>query len=180
MEYIIRNVRESYSENLPVSLELIKNFLNIHNNEQDLLIRELAVMAVQYAEWYVGQAIAIQKWKLICIGNIPSTFELPFSPIIEIHQVSFNNTNKVQDLQNTQDYRFIINTEMLEINRYLGKGELVVIYSSGYTDNNLPQQFKEGILHHVAYAYNNNTDNPRFLNFLKKIYSPLKKLKIMI
>ncbi|WCR53894.1 MAG: hypothetical protein PG981_000916 [Wolbachia endosymbiont of Ctenocephalides orientis wCori] len=55
-EPIMRVQRQSKFGVLPVTLEEVKSFLRIENNQDDQLISSLISMATDYAEWHIERS----------------------------------------------------------------------------------------------------------------------------
>lgn len=169
---------------LPITLDVIKNFLRINYDDpdQDKLLAKLNLIATQYAEDSMQRSI-IRNKLLLCFnqGGVVQSIKLPLDPVLTVARiVTFKPNSPAQtELKHGRDYFFRQNsaivTFMMRI-PYLNRVEIE--YNTGYpTIESVPSQIKEGILRHIKLLY---TKSDERMDTVKYMYSDFKPIKVVL
>ncbi|MDN5248250.1 MAG: head-tail connector protein [Wolbachia endosymbiont of Tyrophagus putrescentiae] len=166
---IIFTQRKSKSGAFPVTLEEVKTFLRIENNQNDdQLILSLIAMSTDYAEWHMEKSLMKQTWQISCEGHIPRRIYLSYGPVQKIISVTSRNQKLEYYFSSVGSYIESTNTQ-----------ELNITYEAGY--DNVPGQIKQGLIQHVAILYKNReSDISSHLSEIKKVYSPFCNPKVVL
>ncbi|WP_264723201.1 head-tail connector protein [Wolbachia endosymbiont (group A) of Sphecodes monilicornis] len=76
--------RKSKPESFPVTLEEVKSFLRIENDQDDKLISDLIFMATDYAEWHMEKSLVKQTWQVSYEDYVPRRIYLSYGPVSKI------------------------------------------------------------------------------------------------
>lgn len=127
----------------PVTVQEVKDYLRINNNQENTLIGELITSARERLEGFTGRAFGTKTLK-VRYEELNGWVELPYSPIQSI-------TSVVNDAGDAVSY----DTKGLEVIQLeaFTSGGCIVEYECGYTT--LPKALKEAILKEVSTAYEN-------------------------
>lgn len=169
--------RKSKSEPFPVTLEGVKLFLRVENNQDDDLILSLIAMATEYAEWHMEKSLMKQTWQVSYEGYIPHRIYLSYGPIKEIiSATAITSTNKEKqeikyyfsNIGSYVEFQSSPNTKMVD-----------VTYEAGY--DIVPEQIKLGIIKHVSALYKNReSDIGSYLSEIKKVYLPFRNPRVIL
>ena len=135
----------------------LRDFLKITGEHEDFTIKNLLQGAVKYAENLIGFELSR---KVICIkGEFRGNIKLK-SPLISIHSVKNNEKNVNFILQNKK------------IQPVLQLGELIELtYEVGFLENEMPEDIKLALMHHIASIYDARTSDGRVPYFSLEIYN---------
>ncbi|QOD38218.1 head-tail connector protein [Candidatus Wolbachia massiliensis] len=168
--------RKSKSKSSPVTLEEVKSFLRIENDQDDKLISDLIFMATDYAEWYMKKSLVKQTWQLSCEGYMPYKLHLSYGPVRVI--ISVTAISKDQE-KKTLKYHFSDVGDCVEFSNYLNAIRIDVVYEAGY--DNVPEQIKLGIMQHVSVLYKDReSEVSSHLSEVKKVYSPFREPQVVL
>ena len=160
------------STTYPVTLAEAKAWCKIEADitEDDDLIEDLIISATVLCEGYLNISL-MPKTVTAIVNNSLGGVELPYGPV-----TAFTSLKDVDDtaLVLTDDYTLQgidFKTIKTPCDEYL-KAE----YAAGYTDTNLPGNFKTAILQQIVYLYENrgDIDSGRALSEL----SPILKMTL--
>lgn len=190
----------------PFSVKEAKEFMKLENNElseaENNLIDLLIIMATEYAEWYTGCSIISKIWEVVYKGKFTSMVELPCGPVKFIKQVYLDGylINKKDSTVPQHDYFKLEEEKYLVFKKTFSYKYLKIVYRAGYSQGELPESIKLGILHHVASAYykgylpkvnaektvsvfsrgGDNSDMIETMKLLKQLYFPYRKLELCL
>ncbi|APR98894.1 head-tail connector protein [Wolbachia endosymbiont of Folsomia candida] len=168
---VIHVERKSKPESFPVTLEEVKSFLRIENDQDDKLISSLIFGATDYAEWHMGKSLVKQTWQISCEDYVPRRLYLSYGPVREIISAT---TKEKRSL----NYYFSDIGSYIEFHNCLNTKRVDVIYEAGY--ENIPEQIKLGIMQHVSDVYRNRSEVNSNLSGIKEVYSPFRTLKVVL
>lgn len=168
---IIYIQRKSKPESLPVTLEEVKSFLRIENNQDDKLISSLIFMATDYAEWHMEKSLVKQTWQVSYEGYIPRRIYLSYGPVSKIILATAKNQELRYYFSNVGNY--------IELFHYLNGIRVDIVYEAGY--DSVPEQIKLGIMQHVSALYKDRElEVSSHLSEVKKVYSPFREPKVVL
>uniref|UniRef100_A0A1A9VK03 Uncharacterized protein n=1 Tax=Glossina austeni TaxID=7395 RepID=A0A1A9VK03_GLOAU len=104
--------RKSKPESFPVTLEEVKSFLRIENDQDDKLISDLIFMATDYAEWHMEKSLVKQTWQVSYEDYVPRRIYLSYGPV----------------------------RSYIELFNYLNVTRADIVYEAGY--DSVPEQIK--------------------------------------
>ncbi len=167
-----------HSTQTPVSLNEVKNFLNIEEDflEQDNLLHNLLNIATEYAEWYTEKSLMQREWNMVCVGQIPSKLYLLYGPIIKVTKITCENnpifSEENYHIENIGGYIEFYNLHYdIKIN---------IDYIAGHTStDDIPETIKEGILHHISAVYHKRNDT-NYITHIKKLYEQFREVRLTL
>jgi hypothetical protein len=171
-EHPIINVqRKSKPRYFPVTLEEVKSFLRIENDQGDKLISSFIFMATDYAQWHMEKSLVKQTWQVSYEGYIPRRIYLRYGPVNKIILATDKNQKLSYYFSNVGSY--------IEFLNYLNITRANVVYEAGY--DSVPEQMKLGIMQHVSSLYKNREPGvSSHLSEVKKVYSPFREPKVVL
>lgn len=157
-------------------LEQVKNYMRVEASYDDDLILGLIDAAITAAENFTKLNFISKQIKFICNISGKGKFLLKYNSIFQILKV----TKKFKDQENvltSDDY--MIDQNILTLNKALNNEELIVEYISGYDKNNIPHAIKHGIMLHIAEMYDRQATNCIGLSKeVKNLYLPYRNIQI--
>ncbi|BET28642.1 hypothetical protein wCauATS_08440 [Wolbachia pipientis] len=169
--------RKSKPESFPVTLEEVKSFLRIENNQDDKLISDLIFMATDYAEWHMEKSLVKQTWQVSYEDYVSRRIYLSYGPVSKI-VLATAMMSKNQE-KRTLKYYFSDVGGYVEFFNCLNAIRVDVVYEAGY--DNVPEQIKLGIMRHVSALYKNReSEVSSHLSEVKKVYSPFREPKVVL
>jgi len=93
---------------LPVTVDECKRDLRMTASDQDALIQDLIVAAVDYCDGSFGllnRALITQTWKMV-VPELKSCFEIPLTPVVSISSASYYDESN--DLQSYDPANYIV------------------------------------------------------------------------
>lgn len=175
-EPIMRVQRQSKLGDLPVTLEEVKSFLRIENNQGDKLIEDLISAVTDYAEWHMERSLVRQTWQISCEGHIPRRIYLKYGPVTSIRLISATMSNSES---RNPGYYFSDIGNYIELKDYFNAVRVDIQYEAGY--QNVPEQIKLGLIQHVSALYKDREiDIGSHLTEVKKFYSPFRELRVIL
>ncbi|WP_395462658.1 head-tail connector protein [Wolbachia endosymbiont of Cantharis cryptica] len=171
--------RKSKPKSFPVTLEEVKSFLRIENDQDDKLISNLILMATDYAEWYMEKSLVKQTWQVSCEDYVPRRIYLSYGPVRVIIS-AIATISKNQEKRTLKCYFSDVGS-YVELFNYLNAIRVDVVYEAGY--DNVPEQIKLGIMQHVSALYKNRESE--VISYLFKVvkevyYSPFRELRVVL
>lgn len=163
-----------------LSVDEVRAFLRVRTQNENNLLLSLIKMTTEYAEWYMEKSLRKQQWLFSCIDYIPHKIYPPFGPVSGIDRIEAYYGFRVKVTIKSSDYLF--NGRYIRFITYpslVNFQKLDILYTAGYTKDSLPQQIKEGILHHIAAIYFNRY-NLGSLSFIKNIYDMFREIKLVL
>lgn len=161
----------------PVSLAEAKEHLRVTEDDEDLLIEALITAACQYVEEYMGRALHSQTFDLYLDqfpteqSVLPKQITLPRSPLIEVVDVFYSDTNSSEQTFADTDYTVDAASEhprvvLLESTSWPstrgGANAVRIRFRSGYVDTNnspatgeVPEVIRSAILLMIGHLYAN-------------------------
>ena len=158
------------------NLQEVKSYLRISYDYDDELIQNLIKTSVEFAEDFTGTNLYSKK---ICVNikNVESSVELKYPNIVAINSVYLILNNKKEQITDKYGY-FQKKVNKLHLNEQYINREIEVEYLSGYTNNQIPQAIKQGLLIHVALMYENSEHDICRMSNIKDLYLPYRIIKI--
>ncbi len=163
--------RKSKPESFPVTLEEVKSFLRIENDQDDKLISDLIFMATDYAEWHMEKSLVKQTWQVSYEDYVPRRIYLSYGPVSKIVLATAKNQKLRYYFSNVGSY--------IELFNYLNVTRADIVYEAGY--DSVPEQIKLGIMQHVSALYKNReSEVSSHLSEVKKVYSPFREVRVVL
>ncbi|WCR59550.1 MAG: hypothetical protein PG978_000986 [Wolbachia endosymbiont of Ctenocephalides felis wCfeF] len=169
--------RKSKSKSLPVTLEEVKSFLRVENDQDDKLISSLISVATDYAEWYTEKSLVKQTWQVSYEDYIPHRIYLSYGPVRIIMSVTATISKNQEE--KILKYYFSNVGGYIEFLSHLNAIRVDVVYEAGY--DNVPEQIKLGIMQHVSALYKNRESEVKsYLSEVKGVYSPFREPRVVL
>ncbi|WP_333023331.1 head-tail connector protein [Wolbachia endosymbiont of Pentidionis agamae] len=176
--------RSSAPKSFPITLEFMKSFLRIENNQDDELISNLLSIATDYAQWYMGISLIKQEWQISYAVNhvLRRKFGLVYGPIIKVESVEAVYRNQSAKPLSQKNYHVDLVAPYIQFDQLFNVSRIDIVYKAGYENSDLiPAQIKQGIANHVANAYRNReTETNTYLSGIKSVYAPFCELKVVL
>ena len=160
------------------NLNEVKNYLRVSHDYDDKVIKNLIISAVDSAENFLGLSLHQRRVEFICNLRGRHVFQLKYSPIIEITDVTFEIAEQKRQLAE-KEYSYDAEYAALYLTRALSGEELKVSYLTGYEDRHVPHAISQGVLLHICSMYDRDGDNNLSMsNEVKNLYHPYKKIRL--
>ncbi len=179
--FFIQDQAISASQTPVLSLQGIKNFLNIDSDDlsQDLTLTMIYNCVIDYAEVYTGRSFRMQDKKLIIKDYIPRQLYLPYSPVISVNNISltdsYGNLIKIDLVNQCRIFTEIAYLEFLNVT-LPNNGLITIQYSAGYSNLDLiPGSVKQGMLCQIASIYKDDKTSE-----YKDYYDTCKDIKMIL
>jgi uncharacterized phiE125 gp8 family phage protein len=169
--------RKSKPESCLVTLEEVKSFLRVENDQDDKLILNLISGTTDYAEWHMEKSLMKQTWQISCEDYIPRRLYLSYGPIRAIISATATISKDQEERRNLK-YYFSAVGGYVEFSSYFNITRVDVVYEAGY--ENVPEQIKLGIMQHVSDIYRNRSGMSSNLSEIKEVYSPFRELRVVL
>ncbi|CAB5218462.1 Phage conserved hypothetical protein [uncultured Caudovirales phage] len=168
---ILDLVNVAESENEPVTLSEAKDFCKIDIGTDDDLLIALITTARQMCEAYTGVGFIWHDLDII-VNNTNGGIYLPYGPLLEIYSVTDNNGEVlILDTNYTISGGAWVRLESPKENN------IIVSYSTGYDDDQLPSALKTGLLNAIYYLYDNRAQGVDNIGPIAKlILNPYKRV----
>lgn len=160
------------------NLDEVKNYLRVSHDYDDKVIKNLIISAIDSAENFLG--LSLHQRNVEFISNVVGrrVFQLKYSPVIEITDVTFEMTGRTRQLAKNE-YSYDAEYAALYLTRALAGEELKVSYTTGYENHNIPHTISQGVLLHICSMYDREGDNALSMsNEVKDLYQPYKKIRL--
>lgn len=172
----ILNIKEE-SENLPVDLSLVKNFLKIDFDNDDELIKKMIKTALDQCETNINKTIVNKTFIYSLYEMKYNTLILPYQPIISIENINITYLNQVQTTLPDTNYFLDTVGGILNFKNKLNNFYRIDIeYKAGTTKIN--DELIQAILMHIARMYEDRSGyTPIPANSLN-IYKKYKQINL--
>lgn len=158
------------------SLEQVKNYMRVEANYDDDLITGLIDAAITAAENFTKLNFISKQVRFICNIYGKKEFLLKYQPLLKI--LAVNKKSRDMEVNLTLD-DYIIDQNVLTLNKALNNDELTIEYISGYDKVNIPHAIKHGIMLHIAEMYDRQATNCIGLSKeVKNLYLPYRNIRI--
>lgn len=180
------NLLHSYIEDdrteVYLDLDEVKSYLRLEGfiddsdspssdfDDDDDLITDLIKSATKRAEKYTGLSLMPVNYS-IEFTNLAGYFKIPFGPVTTINTLYDADDEDQVDIT---DRTFTIGNTHLKTPV---QEDLVLVYSAGYADGELPEPIKEALLKEIAYRYMHRGDELEDAGFCKQALSLLNPYK---
>lgn len=163
----------------PIDLVEAKLFLRVDHSNEDALIGNMIKAAREAAERYMSHSLMSQTWVAAYDGYMPSEVVLPKGPVQTITSVKIVASNNTETVLNTSSYSLFAEANKLHIGTSLLGHIIAVKYVAGYTDAQaVPDDIKQGILHHVAALYDERPNSVGMPAASLEVYNSYRKLRV--
>lgn len=154
-----------------LSLNYIKNYLRIDNNDDDEFLQNALLSAISYAEKMTGYILGIKTLKTT-IKLKTATQKLKDFPFIINEIVSIaNNGETLQDTQyQLSDGQASFTSQT--------SGIIEIQFKTGIDAAAIPQDIKQALLQHIATMYQNKNGNYTIPQAVQTTYSQYKNIRI--
>ena len=157
-----------------LSLRGIKKYLRVDSEQDDNLLRKLAIAVCERAETFIKIDILERSIKQVIYDFAGSKLKLYKQPIVKVHKVLDENNNAISsDLWNLDDDNGYIN-----FNSDLNLSRITVEYGSGFSQHNVSQAIKYGLLEHIAHIYDGKATVQEFPESSIDLYLSFRKCRI--
>jgi uncharacterized phiE125 gp8 family phage protein len=127
-------------------------------------------------EDYVKRSLVPQTWILYANGSIPSSINLPRSPVREILSVQYsqNHTDGFEEI--TYEVKLIneFSPSILLLPSSYKTGVLKIKYIAGYKPELIPQPLKDAILLYVSHNYDSRAGEKDFPKAFYDLIEPYR------
>ncbi|MDF2964989.1 MAG: hypothetical protein K0Q51_377 [Rickettsiaceae bacterium] len=160
-----------------ISLEDLKNFLRVTQDQDDKTIVNMRLAAQDVAEKYTGFTLSVKEVLYDICANV-NRVDLPYFPVSEI--VSIQYSKEAQEVINLHSsYEISEYERCIFIDKSLVGKNLQIHYLAGYKDSSkIAPSIIQGIMLHVAEMYDRNLISSILPDSVKTLYSPYIKYKI--
>ncbi len=136
---------------------------------EDDEIEEMITTAREYAEEFTNRAIGEQKWKLL-LDEFPDNdyIELQFPPLISVNSVTYIDSDGISatmsascsdgyivDVNKEPGRIFLAYNSIWPIFTELPYNAIEIIFTCGYTSDNVPKKIKQAMLKMIGALYEN-------------------------
>jgi uncharacterized phiE125 gp8 family phage protein len=160
-----------------ITLREAKLYLRVMHDREDELISSMIQAVRVAAENYLSKSLAMREWQLIITGDLPQKLQLLHGPVVEIKQAHVVLVHETQRLS-LQHYHLDLDGETLHLSQYLMAEQVVVNFSAGYGDENLPESIKQAMLIHLAHLYDGRGDECSFPLVCLGFYKQYREIRI--
>jgi hypothetical protein len=145
--------------NILIQLEKVKNHLRIRDNYDDDYLRDLIVVAIEIAENYLDDEIALKD--ITIEDNAISPYLIAGNNIGDIAHVKIDDVEIEYERQNYMSYSMILPSQTY--------GKLEIKYRAGYTPATLPYTIYQAILIKIAELF--DVDRSNAVHSIVKIHT---------
>ncbi len=158
-----------------VSMPVLKNYLRISHDYDDIWLSELIYCAIGAAENFMRVKLLASKLKVDIQHLSNNAVKLYGSPICEIIEVIVKGEQEVI----CEPENYYLEGDVLKFKHRLQSQNITVEYIIGYKDQaNIPAVIKQGILLHIAEMYDNRGMVASISGEVQKLYQPYRKMMI--
>ncbi len=160
MKYTILESNEE-----PVTLEQIKEWLVIDHNHHDELLNRLIKASIRYVENFTGMSVVDRRWKIKTTpAEIGTGFILAYNPVISIDSVEIDTHGErveltddqyVFEVKETNSFIVVLDQTILR-NAQDARATFVVEFT--VDPNPVSDALRHGIIMMVAWYYENRGD----------------------
>lgn len=147
----------------PFGVNVARQYANLDDNGDDLVIETMIASATEEAEQETGRSVALREWELTLDGFPPGEILLSWPPIVEIVSVKYIDPAGV--LQTLPDTQYVLDAKTLPGWLIATQGTdwpatansanaVTVTYRAGY-GTACPESIRQWICAHVATHYRN-------------------------
>lgn len=137
----------------PLTLAEVKLFLRVDGSEEDGLIIQMLSAAREKLEAWLRKSLLTQTWELAQRITPQLTIRLPMSPIQQVEQVQIVRLSGAT-LLSAEEYRYLPESQGIQLNAGLDAERVVVRYVAGYMDAAvIPASIRQALLHSIAHHY---------------------------
>ncbi len=150
----------------PVSLDEIKIHLRVIDNTDDMLISQLILAAVSWAELF-QRRLFISRAVTMKMEEFPAEIRPCFSPLVSVGAIKYIDTAGAEQTLSSANYRVDTDTEPGRITEAYGcswpairqvTGAVTVEYTAGYgSAADVPDDIKSAIMLLVGHWYENRS-----------------------
>lgn len=171
---IYQNIKQETLGKLNIfTLNLVKSYLKIDDDNDDELLIELINAAVEYAENFVNIQINPVRVSLEYTNIFKDNIVLPHSQILNIENVAIETYGEFKSLE-PKYYKLIGKTVSFKFPIYTEK--MQITYTTGFrSDQHIPHLLKQGILAHIKAMYYHE---PNGLDKVHNYYIPFIQFKL--
>lgn len=162
------------------TLEEVKNYLRIADNNDDILLDKLILAAIETAENFLGVTLIQRNIQFISTDNqMKKMFQLQYTPILKVQ--SFFLKKQEREI-NIPAYCYDLDETdgILVLQKPIQPQDtLVMRYISGLEENRISHSIKQGILMHVSEMYDREELSASGLSQeVKNLYLPFKRFRV--
>lgn len=165
----------------PLTVIEVREALGIeaHDVSQDHFITKLIVDARQMAEDYLRRSLVTQTWQLQYDQYVPHKVLLPKGPAQSITSVKIISQDWSENNLDPKAYWIHSAKDMLYFDA-VPMGKIVQIhYVTGYgMPEEVPENIRQGLLVHVAMAYQGHNSDGGLPLMVADLYEPYKKVSV--
>jgi uncharacterized phiE125 gp8 family phage protein len=157
----------------PVSLDEVKEHLEIQTDTKDAMLYRLISVARQLCEAYTGLSFVTQRRKIVMDRFSCRDIKVPYGPVQNIESITYIDSEGDEVVMADDEYALFNNGDMATLRPLLDgvystwpetsktDNAVVIIYTAGYDDVSgipLPELVKQAILMQVASMFENRQD----------------------
>ena len=160
----------------PVALAEAKSFLRIDTDFDDTILTNLIDTCTRWGEKFVSKSFRNQEYA--CIGILSANgpcINLPKSVVASVSEVSYTDSDGNTVVLDSSDYTLVKSKQVahISISPSVTSGSYNVTLRTSALTESLPIM-KQGVLHHVAYLYENRGDTAS----VGKLDAPLETINL--
>ncbi len=161
---------------LPEFLTLadIKSYLRIDFQEDDELLRSLAIAVCEKAESFMAINLLERYAKQVVFDVASSEVLLYQTPVIKVEKVLDENNT----IMPAESWVFNDRSNTVRFFREKRSAQISIEYVSGFTKNNIAQSIKCGLLEHISYLYDGKSISEGLPASSVDLYSAFRNRKI--
>jgi uncharacterized phiE125 gp8 family phage protein len=162
----------------PLTLDEVKHYLKITDDEDDFLIKTLIDITRRSAEKYLKASIINQVWKLSYDMYAPSLVRLPMGPVQFIWDVTIFAKDETATLIAPNVYYLGADNKKLLFDAVVVGNRVEITYSAGYGHDSsyVPQDIKDGLLSHIAAIYDGAAGGNIIPDKSQTFYNPHRQI----
>lgn len=157
-----------------LSLKGIKKHLRIDSEKDDDLLSKIAIAACERAEIFIKIDILERAIKQVIYDFTDSKLTLYKKPVVKVHRIIDDNGNTMS----SDAWHFDDEGGIVIFDNELHLPSITVEYGSGFTQNNVSQAIKYGLLDHIAHIYDGKATVQEFPASSVDLYLSFRKHRI--
>ena len=164
----------------PITLAEAKRFLRIEHDADDTLIRQAICVVREAVEAYLGYALLPQTLEYKLDYPTACVVALPRGPITAITSVTSTDENGVNTVWAGTNYRASSDGFSVLLKQHPYAAVLTIAYTASLADtaSALPALIRQGMLHHLAVAYEARDGSVPMPMMSVQCYAPFRRISL--
>lgn len=164
----------------PITLTEAKHFLRVEHDADDALILRCIAVVREAAEEYLSYALLPQTLEYTTDYPDSCVIALPRGPVESVTSVTSISDAGVETVWATTNYRASSDGFSLLLLQHPYAAVLKIVYEASLADTaaGLPALIKQGMLHHLAVAYEARDGSAAMPVMTAQCYAPFRRISV--